>query len=360
MLKSKRLVSMFLALVMVFSLGSIGGFAQSEVAKTLNSTENTAVLNGVTKKDGTTLEITDIHISQDNITIDSNGMSAFVDVIGTYEDGSTLNLNTLAKWSAEDQNVVYAYDGRILAQGKGTTTVTVSYHGISKEIAVEVLNYVDVENLMQSALKADRLRDSEAGIMALTPSERDNIIGKASAMFNVYWTPTSNVRGWRNQSTFYAGTTYKGIPYSQTEYQTDESSFLSALNYNNTFYNNYTRFGIIMPRFGNDCSAYVIYVFGLSRNVTGDFINGIRNGTYPKVGSYNVDSPSYNDLYNSYGSLQRADAVVNAGHTFIIGSSNGSLGTMYICYEQTPPQVQYTIWYRDQLANQGYLPFSKK
>ena len=213
---------------------------------------------------------------------------------------------------------------------------------------------------MSLSLQAERSKsfsNNGISINALTPTERENILTKASAMYNVYWTPTSNVRGWKNGNTFYAGTSYKGIPYSQTEYQRDDTNFRIS---ESGFYDNYTRFNIIMPKYGNDCSAYVSYAFGLSRKITTDYINGIKNGTYPKVGSYNANSPTYTELYNAYGSLQYGDAVVNTGHMFIIGAAYGTGGTTYICYEQTPPQVQYTIWYRADLANQNYLPFSKK
>lgn len=112
-----------------------------------------------------------------------------------------------------------------------------------------------------------------------------------------------------------------------------------------------------MPKYGNDCSAFVSYSMGLTRKNTTQFIAGISSGLYPKVGSYNVTSPSYNDLVNSYQYLQPGDAVVNAGHTFLIDYNGGS--AIY-AYEQTPPYAVYTYHTYADMANQKYLPFSKK
>jgi hypothetical protein len=196
-------------------------------------------------------------------------------------------------------------------------------------------------------------------MMRTSSAERDSILAKASAMYNFTWVPTRNVRGWKGNTTFEAGKSYRGMPYSQTAYQKDNTGFLNALSNDSTFYDDYTRFDIIMPKYGSDCSGYVSFAFGISRQTTASFITGIKNGTYPKVGSYNANSPSYNDLYNAYGSLQYGDAVVKDGHAFLIAHSYGSSGTSYICYEQTPPSAQYTIWTRSDLANKGYMPFSK-
>jgi len=287
-----------------------------------------------------------------SVIIETNGRSEFIDAYAVYEDNETLDIKELAEWTSDNSSVVVAYEGRLLAQGPGYATVNVSYQGISKEIEVEVERYIDLEAIV---LGGQQTRS----MMRTSDVERENIITKASAMFNVLWTPTSNVRGWKGRTTFNAGTTYKGIPYSQTAYQKDDIGFMNSFNNDSTFYANYTSNGIIMPKYGNDCSGYVSFAFGVSRDNTYGYIDKIRAGTYPKVGSYNAYSPTYNDLYNSYGSLQYGDAVVNNGHMFIIGYSFGESGTTYVCYEQTPPYVQYTVWDRADLANDGYMPFSK-
>lgn len=112
-----------------------------------------------------------------------------------------------------------------------------------------------------------------------------------------------------------------------------------------------------MPKYGNDCSAFVSFAFGISRQTTYTFIDGIRNGTYPKVGSYSVDSPAYSELISSYPLMQSGDAITNTGHSILIA---GNYSDWCICYEQTPPQVAYTYYDHTQLANQSYIPFSKK
>ncbi|AZT89965.1 hypothetical protein ELD05_04470 [Caldicellulosiruptor changbaiensis] len=96
---------------------------------------------------------------------------------------------------------------------------------------------------------------------------------------------------------------------------------------------------------------------GISRKITTDFINGIKNGTYKKVGNYNVDNPSTNDLLNSYPNLKMGDAVVNAGHTFLIAANDSKNKKVY-AYEQTPYYAQYTCWTYEQMANGKYMPFT--
>lgn len=245
-----------------------------------------------------------------------------------------------------------AYDGRIIAVDKGSTSILVTYEGFTEKINVTVLDKINLESLLYT---------SNGDSKSLSSDERDDIISKASAMYNVYWTPTvNNIRGWKNKYTFTVGNSYH-IPYSQTAYQVDDLGFENAFeNYQSTgFYNNYTRVidgsTIIMPKYGNDCSGFVSFCWGISRHTTSGFISGINSGDFEKVGSYDNSNPSYDDLMTSYESLQYGDAVVTGGHTFLIGNN---FADSVICYEQTPYYVQITLWDYEDLANNDYRPFT--
>lgn len=90
-----------------------------------------------------------------------------------------------------------------------------------------------------------------------------------------------------------------------------------------------------MPKYGNDCSGFVSFAWGISKKGTGDFITGIRNGTYSKVGSYNANSPTTAELKEAYKSLQPGNAVGKSGHTFLIAANDAANSKVYV-YEQTP------------------------
>lgn len=84
----------------------------------------------------------------------------------------------------------------------------------------------------------------------------------------------------------------------------------------------------------------------------------MKNGTYPKVGSYDANNPTNSDLLNSYPSLQKGDAVVSSSqsHTFIIALN---FSDFVHAYEQTPYMATLTVWTYDQLANKKHMPFTK-
>ncbi len=56
-------------------------------------------------------------------------------------------------------------------------------------------------------------------------------------MIDIRWIPTKDLNGWdgRDNYKFKANQAYTGIPYSQTEYQVDDTDFIYALNNNSSF-----------------------------------------------------------------------------------------------------------------------------
>ncbi|MGL5692668.1 MAG: leucine-rich repeat domain-containing protein [Peptostreptococcaceae bacterium] len=202
----------------------------------------------------------------------------------------------------------------------------------------------------------------EASTVSSLSNERQQIITKANMMVSMQWKPNNNLIGWQGKSTFKKGTTYTGMPYSQTGNQNSANEYMYYLN-NSSSFNFYSKYTAptkyTMSRFGNDCSGFVSDVWDIERQSTSDFVNGIKNGTYPKVGSYSPTSPKKADLKKAYTYLQPGDAVVKKGHTYLIVSNDIANSKVYV-YEQTPPKARKTSFSYESMASSGYMPFTKK
>ena len=299
-------------------------------------------------------EIVEIFTNEDIINIPTNGKSFYIKVFAKYYDNTTeditdritcVNKNPDVAFYIENQN------GRILANNVGTTDIDISYVNFTKKVTVNVLNHVDFGDKIYKVNKSSSY-----------PYLRDYALSKAADMVNVLWTPTQNLKGWDDRYTFKANNTYKGIPYSQTGNQVDNINFISKLNTAYDFYSPLNINGTIMPKYGSDCSGFVSIAWNLSRKNTLNFVSGIRNGEYAKVGSYDANNPSITDLLNSYKNLKYGDAVVfrksnGEGHTFII-SQNYTATSTVIAYEQTLYNAKVTEHRYIDLATAGYMPFT--
>lgn len=202
----------------------------------------------------------------------------------------------------------------------------------------------------------------KASTISEISNERQQIITKASLMVDMKWKPNNNLIGWQGKSTFNKNTTYTGMPYSQTGNQTSRNEYMYYLDNDESFdfYSKYiapTKY--TMGRFGNDCSGFVSDVWNIERQSTSDFVNGIKNGTYPKVGSYSSTSPKKSDLKKAYTYLQPGDAVVKKGHTYLIVANDIANSKVYV-YEQTPPKARKISFSYESMASSGYMPFTKK
>jgi len=301
-------------------------------------------------------EVVDVFTENEVINILRTGESEFIDIYAKYSNGKIKNITNLINWESENGDIAYVYknnDGRILARDIGTTYVNISYSNCYKKIKVNVIqrfNYAQYTNSLNNTKNISNTSDNYL---------RNQVAAKAKAMIDVSWTPTSNLIGWESLKTFRTGVTYYGIPYSQTVNQVDEKAFKDSMSLSN-FYSSLTNiYGGLMPRYGNDCSGFLSIAWGITRRNTTYFRNGIKDGTYTKVGSYTTDNPTVAQLKNSYKFLQKGDAVVCVGHTFMIYSNDVS-NSKVTAYEQTPPNAQLTTWTYDQLANDTYLPFTLK
>lgn len=302
------------------------------------------------------IEVIDLFIEQDIINILRTGESEFVDIYAKYSNGEIKNITNLVNWESENGDIAYVYNnnnGRILARDIGTTYINISYSNYYKKIKVNVIrkfDYTQYTSIFNNVRNMSTTSDNYL---------RNQVAAKAKAMIDFSWIPTSNLIGWESLKTFRTGVSYYGIPYSQTINQVDEKAFKNSMSLSN-FYSPLTNiYGGLMPRYGNDCSGFLSIAWGITRRNTTYFRNGIKDGTYAKVGSYTTDNPTITQLKNSYKFLKKGDAVVCIGHTFMIYDNDVS-NSKIIAYEQTPPNAQMTTWTYNQLANDTYLPFTLK
>lgn len=182
------------------------------------------------------------------------------------------------------------------------------------------------DGLAKSEEKKSENKQSETKNGDKVTELQNQILSRARGMIDYRWTPTKDLRGW-NGYIFAKGKEVTGIPYSQTEYQTDLEAFKKALQKSDFYDSNYNPSydSRKMPKYGNDCSGFVSFSWGTKRMTT-----------YGIMGS---------DLVRGFDigkeKLKPGDAFVNNGHTFIYVSTNSDV--TYTCYEQTPPKTKISI-----------------
>lgn len=178
-----------------------------------------------------------------------------------------------------------------------------------------------------------------------------NMAARADYMYNATWVCQKTVTGWRNNYTFTAGQTYH-IPYAwpvtagkwvgDTSYGISVDTFLSAAaNANSVFYTQQSYYsgnaGSYSTYYGNDCSTFVTYCWGLSSRVTTATLPN-RSGV-SLIGAVNTS--------NVTNLLQLGDALnsTSAGHVVMVSdityNANGAVTSIEIT-EQTPPQLKRT------------------
>lgn len=329
----------------------------TESERVLNEKEQS--INPLTLK---TLEA--IYVENEDITLEETGRVDFIDAIAGFSDNTYENIAAIAEWTSSNSEIVSVYAGQIIAGNKGTAVVTVCYQGLQKEINVTVETTIDV------AAKIEEILDAQETVTPynMSAAQRDSAVSIAKGMVEVQWTPIVNLTGWKG-AIFPAGKTVTGVAYSQTEYQKDKDGFLNSLSYSD-FYSSYTRTlnnkETIMPKYGNDCSGFVSYAWGVSRNTTTGFLRDLKAGIYLAVGGayYRISDTysivNYDDILmkTTFASIQKGDALLKSGHMFL-AAANSAYGEVVYVYEQTPNSARYTSYTYDTLAEAGYVPFCK-
>ena len=154
-----------------------------------------------------------------------------------------------------------------------------------------------------------------------------NIVRRAYQLTEIEWTPVADVVGWKNKFTFKAGTTYKGIPYSQPlkgKYVPDKASleeFMEAVNDPNSqlyqLYKDSQNGNKIMPYYGADCSSFVAWAWDVPRGNTRSL-------------------PNYSTKLSSYKDMQIGDGLIAVGDhaTLVTGityDGSGNITHVEIC-----------------------------
>ena len=154
-----------------------------------------------------------------------------------------------------------------------------------------------------------------------------NIVRRAYQLTEIQWTPLADVTGWKGKFTYKAGTTYKGIPYSQPlkgKYVPDKASletFMEAVNDPNSqlyqLYKDSQNGNITMPYYGADCSSFVAWAWNIPRGNTRSL-------------------PKYSTKLSSYEDMQIGDGLVAVGDhaTLITGityDGSGSITHVEVC-----------------------------
>lgn len=126
-----------------------------------------------------------------------------------------------------------------------------------------------------------------------------NIVKRARQLHEIEWTPLENRSQWGNRGTFYAETTYKGLPYGQPVNTNGyvgygvslETYAASVLDNTSRFYTEYSNYNKIAPTYSTDCSGYVSYAWGLTGRKTTYSIPNVAE----KVGDQSVYSLQIGD-----------------------------------------------------------------
>lgn len=178
---------------------------------------------------------------------------------------------------------------------------------------------------------------------------QQNIIKRARQMTNIAWTPLKNISSWNGASTFYAGTTYYGLPYGQPAYggaagryipwAASLDTFAAAVkNVNSSMYTTrgYIKYSsyIYFPYYSNDCSAFVSSALNMPSRKTTATITG-SNCYSISFGYYNYNNIEVGDFFNSN----------SIGHVVLVTDvtldSSGNVNGVEIS-EQTPPICKIT------------------
>lgn len=173
-------------------------------------------------------------------------------------------------------------------------------------------------------------------------ANQNNIVARANYLYNATWVCQKTVSGWRGNYTFTKGNTYH-LPYGQPVsagayigFSVSVDTFLeAAANANSVFYTSKSNYaGKYSTYYATDCSAYVSWSWGTSRNTT---------ATIPNISSL-IGSVTTSNVTNK---LQLGDCLnsTSAGHVVLVtGLSYNASGavTGIEITEQTPPQLKRT------------------
>ena len=198
-----------------------------------------------------------------------------------------------------------------------------------------------------------------AAAQAATAGAGDKAVEYMRSMATVKWTPKKNITYWSGGSRkFTAGTTYRGMPYTQNNRQ-NLAAFKKYVNSSNVYTGPSTSSSYV----GNDCSSAVRFAWlnvgaKITFSYTGNMFPGSKTGVLA-VGSYKSTASTSSTkiittgsgastMYSAYAQLKAGDAVfarvngvVNHARLVsdvkVVKNSNGSVNgsSSYVkCIEQ--------------------------
>lgn len=183
-----------------------------------------------------------------------------------------------------------------------------------------------------------------------------NIVDRANYMYDTTWVCKKTVAGWGG--TFYEGNTYR-IPYGQPvntgkyvgfeKFGASREEFLqAAADPNSLHYTKRSTYNKESTYYCNDCSAFVSYAWGISRNTTSSLPNKSTN--LGKATESNIRA-----------NLQLGDALNYAGSHVVLVTGitySGSTMTQIEITEQTPPQLKRSYYTPSSLASKYSSKYS--
>jgi hypothetical protein len=328
---------------------------------TTDSSAKSCVSSNLLFSANATKTVEELYVNDNSIQLEETGRVEFVDLIALYTDGTYENVAAESLWSVENPNIISAFEGQVIAEQMGTTSITVTYQNMEEVIEVTVEETINVEDKIEQIL-------GNTIMPLMSNSQRNSAATIAAGMVNLTWTPTSSFTTWTG-SQFAANNAVTGLPYSQTPNQKDAAGFISSMS-SADFYTQISSNNRSMPRYGNDCSGFVSFAYGISRTTTNGFLGGIKNNTYNTVGAayYTIGTSGGRYVINNYDdvqmetsflSLAKGDSLVQEGHMFLVAANNTASNTVYV-YEQTPNKARYTSYSYSTLADGEFVPFCLK
>lgn len=132
-----------------------------------------------------------------------------------------------------------------------------------------------------------------------------NIVRRARQLVEIEWTPVYNLPEWDREGTFWAGTTYAGVPYGQpvhgayVGYGCAPGEFIKACDDGNSrMYKQLSQFNKVSCIYSTDCSAFVSYCWDLKYRKTTRNISDVAE----LVGDQSVNGlevgDCLDDIYN--------------------------------------------------------------
>ena len=166
-----------------------------------------------------------------------------------------------------------------------------------------------------------------ASVSAATQSQL-NIVDRANYLYDATWVCKRNVNGWCDSYTFVAGNTYH-IPYGQpvtagayVGFGVSVDDYLAAAaDANSVFYSArsyYSGYSSNSTYYATDCSAFVSWCWGISRQTTYSIPNYSTNLGY--ANSSNVYNLQLGDALNSN----------SVGHVVLVTGLSYSLSLIHI------------------------------